>query len=51
MILSDVSAGIALNPRTGEPSEIAKATLFLASDDASFINGHILVVDGGWSVY
>lgn len=46
-----IMTGMALNPRTGEPSEIAQATLFLASDDASFMNGHIMVVDGGWSAY
>lgn len=39
------------NPRTGEPSEIAKAALFLACDDSSFMNGHVLVVDGGWSAH
>ncbi|WP_027171724.1 glucose 1-dehydrogenase [Methylobacterium sp. 10] len=33
--------------RVGEPDEIAKAALFLASDDASFINGIELFVDGG----
>jgi NAD(P)-dependent dehydrogenase (short-subunit alcohol dehydrogenase family) len=35
--------------RIGEPSEIAAAALFLASDEASFITGHSLLVDGGWS--
>ena len=34
-------------PRAGEPKDIAAAALFLASDDASFITGHALVVDGG----
>lgn len=33
--------------RMGRPSEIARAALFMASDDASFMNGHIMVVDGG----
>jgi NAD(P)-dependent dehydrogenase (short-subunit alcohol dehydrogenase family) len=33
--------------RLGEPSEIASAALFLASDDASFVNGAELFVDGG----
>lgn len=33
--------------RVGHPDEIAKAVLFLASDDASFINGVELFVDGG----
>ena len=40
-----------LNPlqRHGEPTEIAAAALFLASDDASYINGLAIAVDGGLS--
>jgi len=33
--------------RTGRPEEIAKAYLFLASDDAAYINGTCLCIDGG----
>ena len=32
----------------GRPADIAAAVAFLASDDADYIHGHVLVVDGGW---
>jgi 2,5-dichloro-2,5-cyclohexadiene-1,4-diol dehydrogenase 2 len=33
----------------GEPNDIAYAALYLASDEAKFITGSILYVDGGWT--
>jgi NAD(P)-dependent dehydrogenase (short-subunit alcohol dehydrogenase family) len=35
--------------RMGEPGEIAAAVLYLASDEAAFVTGSALIVDGGWS--
>jgi NAD(P)-dependent dehydrogenase (short-subunit alcohol dehydrogenase family) len=43
--------GMNLNPRVGEPEEIAKVALFLASDDSSFINGTVITADAGWTAY
>ena len=34
--------------RMGQPVEVANAALFLASEEASFITGSAMVVDGGW---
>ena len=34
--------------RIGKPEDIAKAYVFLASQDSDYVTGHVLVVDGGW---
>jgi len=43
-----LSKSLQSNPRMGEPGEIANLAVFLASDGASFINGAVIVADGGW---
>ncbi len=43
--------GMGVNPRVGEPDEIAKVALFLGSDDSSFVNGVVLTADAGWTAY
>src|SRR5665647_2086869 len=48
-ILQEVRKQIPLG-RMGEPQDVADAVLFLASDAASFITGHILTIDGGLTV-
>ena len=45
-MFEQMAAGIPLG-RAGQPDEVAKAVLFLASDDASYVNGVELFVDGG----
>ncbi|MFC0300614.1 SDR family oxidoreductase [Virgibacillus soli] len=44
-------SGAAFNPRNGKPEEIATIALFLASDDASFVNGQVIAADSGWTAY
>ncbi len=46
-----IMPGMALNPRTSNPTEVAQVALFLASDDSSFVNASVVTADGGWSAY
>jgi NAD(P)-dependent dehydrogenase (short-subunit alcohol dehydrogenase family) len=39
------------NPRLAAPEEIAEVVAFLASPAASFLNGAVVIADGGWTVY
>lgn len=45
------SAGIGANPRMGKGNEIATVAVFLASDDANYVNGQCISVDGGFTAY
>ncbi len=38
-------------PRFGKAMEVAQAVAFLASDDAAYVNGTVMAVDGGWTAY
>ncbi len=47
MDMKAVAAGLPIR-RMGEPEEVANAVVWLASDAASFVVGHVLAVDGGF---
>ena len=46
---ADIIERIAALHRIGEPMEVAGAVVFLASDAASMITGHTMLIDGGWT--
>ena len=45
MLLSRVPLG-----RVGQPRDVANAAVFIASDEADYVTGTILYVDGGWLI-
>jgi NAD(P)-dependent dehydrogenase (short-subunit alcohol dehydrogenase family) len=51
--LIDIGAYVEHTPlaRLGRPEEIADAVLYLASERSSFVTGHVLVADGGWTAF
>jgi len=46
-----LGAVLGMSPPQGEAVDIARAALYLASDDASYVSGVILEVDGGWTSF
>ena len=44
----DMTVGMVPLGRVGQPEDIAGAAAYLASPDASYVTGHVMVVDGGW---
>jgi NAD(P)-dependent dehydrogenase (short-subunit alcohol dehydrogenase family) len=46
--MNDIAAAIPIG-RIGQPAEVARCVRFLASDEASYVTGANLVIDGGWS--
>lgn len=49
--LDRMEAGSANMPPVGSPEQIAKTSLFLATEDSGYINGAVVVADGGWTAY
>ena len=50
-MISDLFSNLQPIPRAGQPDDIARAAVWLASDAASFVTGHDLVVDGGITLF
>jgi len=51
LVQDRIFSGMATNPRMGEPEEIASTALFLCSEEASYVNGAVVIADGGWTAF
>ncbi|TAK36270.1 MAG: SDR family oxidoreductase [Chloroflexota bacterium] len=49
--LDTISKTGGASPRGSDPVEVANVAVFLASDEASFVNGAVIPVDGGWMAF
>ena len=45
--MNEAAADVPLQGKINQPSDVARAILWLSSEDASFITGEILTIDGG----
>ena len=48
---ADLGSQIPLPPHVGDPSDIGYGMLYLASDEAKYVTGEELVIDGGWTTH
>jgi NAD(P)-dependent dehydrogenase (short-subunit alcohol dehydrogenase family) len=51
LVKDRIFSGMVTNPRMGESGEIASTALFLCSDEASYVNGAVVIADGGWTAF
>lgn len=49
-LVEQVFNGTTLSNRIGKPEEIASAIAYLVSDEAAFVNGHEMIIDGGYII-
>jgi NAD(P)-dependent dehydrogenase (short-subunit alcohol dehydrogenase family) len=49
--ISVLQKSMATSPRVGQPEEIANLAVFLASDEASLLNGAIIPANAGWLAF
>lgn len=50
-VMEKLNKGVSVLPILAKPEQIANVMCFLASDEASFVNGAVVVADGGWTAF